>query len=202
VLEGEEVLQRAGLPQRHVRLHRRQDKVWSPLPQSEDGPEQLRRLWSGLFRGRGVRRRILCLVDRVRGRRARPVRRSDRDRLRPGGDAVRDGGRPVEGRGQLERRLLGVWEPGSEDGQFSEPEGIAISGDDVFVADTGNHRIQRFDRIGTHELSWGTFGNGDLQFKNPAAIAVDAVDGEGGTVYVADTGNNLIKRYTRNGVCL
>jgi DNA-binding beta-propeller fold protein YncE len=98
--------------------------------------------------------------------------------------------------------FLEFGEPGSEDGQFSEPEGIAISGDDVFVADTGNHRIQRFDRIGTHELSWGTFGNGDLQFKNPAAIAVDAVDGEGGTVYVADTGNNLIKRYTRNGVFL
>ncbi len=42
-----------------------------------------------------------------------------------------------------------VWgEHGSEPGQFDEPIGIAIAGDEVFVSDAQNNRIQVFDSDG------------------------------------------------------
>ena len=44
---------------------------------------------------------------------------------------------------------VGQWgSPGSGDGQFNEPKGIAVSetGARVYVADTWNHRIQYFNR--------------------------------------------------------
>lgn len=51
---------------------------------------------------------------------------------------------------------------GSEDGQFLIPEGIDIdSAGNIFVADTGNSRIQKFDSDGNFITKWGTEGSGD-----------------------------------------
>src|SRR5262249_7691545 len=53
---------------------------------------------------------------------------------------------------------------GSGDGQFSFPEGVATDGSgNVYVADTGNDRIQKFDASGTFLSTWGSFGSGDGQ---------------------------------------
>lgn len=54
----------------------------------------------------------------------------------------------------------------------------------MYVADTGNDRIQKFDNSGTFITEWGSKGDGDGQFNYPADIAVD----RSGNVYVADTG--------------
>jgi tripartite motif-containing protein 71 len=78
---------------------------------------------------------------------------------------------------------------GSEDGQFNFPQGVDTDSDDnVFVADTGNDRIQKFDSSGTFVTKWGSEGTGDGQFAGPVAIATDSHD----NVYVADRYNNRI----------
>src|SRR5262245_30897493 len=61
--------------------------------------------------------------------------------------------------------------PGSGDGQFSKPAGIAVDGSgNVYVADTGNNRIQKFTNTGTFLTKWGSFGSGDGQFWDPAGV--------------------------------
>jgi hypothetical protein len=127
--------------------------------------------------------------------------------------------------------------------------GVAVAPDGtVYVADTGNHRIQRFSATGPswgsgapqrlrrravlllawmgrgggprrHGLrggylqpphpalqrhrgtflgKWGSYGSGDGQFDYPYGVAV-APDG---TVYVADSGNHRIQRFSATGAFL
>ena len=68
----------------------------------------------------------------------------------------------------------------------------------IYVADTNNHRIQRFSATGTFLSQWGAQGSGDGQFYHPHGVAV-APDG---TVYVADTGNARIQRFSATGTYL
>jgi predicted membrane-bound mannosyltransferase/sugar lactone lactonase YvrE len=86
-------------------------------------------------------------------------------------------------------------------GTFNEPWGIAVGPDgSVYVADTWNHRIQKFDANGKFLLTWGHEGQGD-QFDalwGPRAVAVDGA----GRVFVADTGNKRIAVFDANGVGL
>jgi tripartite motif-containing protein 71 len=42
---------------------------------------------------------------------------------------------------------------------------------------------------------WGSSGNGDGQFSSPTGVVVDS----SGSVYVADSGNNRIQKFTSNG---
>ena len=65
----------------------------------------------------------------------------------------------------------------------------------VFVVDTGNHRIQRFDADGTYQTQWGSFGSGNGPFKLPAGVAVSGT----GQVYVADYNNDRIQRFDADG---
>jgi DNA-binding beta-propeller fold protein YncE len=79
-----------------------------------------------------------------------------------------------------------------EPGQFRSPWGIAVdSQGDVYVTDTGNHRVQKFDREGNFITQWGGFGNGDGQFNFPYGIAVDAK----GSVFVVDSGNTRVQQF-------
>ncbi|WP_269850541.1 PKD domain-containing protein [Methanosarcina horonobensis] len=69
---------------------------------------------------------------------------------------------------------------------------------DIYVADTGNNRIQRFDSSGGFISTWGSSGTGNGEFSNPQGIAIDSL----GTAYVADTGNNRIQMFGSNGIFL
>ena len=42
-------------------------------------------------------------------------------------------------------------------GQFNNPHGIAVvrSSGDVYILDTGNNRVQKFDSNGNFVLKWG-----------------------------------------------
>ena len=52
------------------------------------------------------------------------------------------------------------------DGQFNGPNGVATdSSGNVYVADTDNNRIQKFDSNGNFITKWGFDGDGDGQFK-------------------------------------
>jgi DNA-binding beta-propeller fold protein YncE len=85
---------------------------------------------------------------------------------------------------------------GSEAGQFSHPRGVAVGpAGSVYVADSGNHRLQKFDVAGNHLLTWGGQGNGPGQFQEPWGVAVD----EEGQVYVADTWNHRVQVFDGEG---
>lgn len=64
----------------------------------------------------------------------------------------------------------------------------------LLVADTLNHRIQRFD--GQTWVAIGTLGTAPGQFRLPEAVTSDPI---GQRLYVADTGNNRIQWSTDGG---
>ena len=75
---------------------------------------------------------------------------------------------------------------GSGDGQFDKPVSIAVDlSGNVYVADTGNSRIQKFNSNGTFITKWGPIPVG-------IGIAVDS----SGNVYVADTYNHRIRKFS------
>ncbi|MFZ3012824.1 MAG: 6-bladed beta-propeller [Nitrospira sp.] len=79
-----------------------------------------------------------------------------------------------------------------EAGQLRSPWGITVDGaGQLYVTDTGNHRIEKFDREGNFITQWGGFGNGDGQFNFPYGIAVDAK----GSVFVVDSGNTRVQQF-------
>ncbi len=87
--------------------------------------------------------------------------------------------------------------PGSGDGQFDGPRGAAVDGEGrIYVADTGNNRVQIFDPALGHVDTFGVRGSSDGEFMNPGAVAVDA---SSGAIYVADTDNHRVKVFNRAG---
>jgi len=100
--------------------------------------------------------------------------------------------------------------PGAVDGtganaRFSQPFGIATdAAGTIFVADTGNSTVRRVTPAGVVTTLAGTAGvygsaNGTgaaAQFVGPQGLSVDA----SGTIFVADTGNNMVRRLTAAGV--
>ncbi len=86
--------------------------------------------------------------------------------------------------------------PGWEDGRFDRPAGIwARNGIDVFVADYGNHRVQRFDRT-LHfisSLSTRENENESERFGYPLGAALSAL----GDLFVIDGENTRIMKVNR-----
>ena len=86
------------------------------------------------------------------------------------------------------------------------PGGIAVDGaGNIYVADTWNHRIQKFDKDGKFVTKWGSFinladnavtdPNQQSMFFGPRGVAI----GPDGNVYVTDTGNKRIATFTPDG---
>jgi sugar lactone lactonase YvrE len=83
-------------------------------------------------------------------------------------------------------------------GTFYEPWGIAVGLDgSVFIADTWNHRIQKFTSDGKFVNMWGYFGQADTPFAiwGPRDIAIDSK----GNLFITDTGNKRIVIYDPDG---
>ena len=86
---------------------------------------------------------------------------------------------------------------------FSDPFGIAIADDGtIYVADAGeSNRIRKITKEGIlTTLAGGNEGFADgngtaASFNTPSALAIDS----NGNLYVADTGNNRIRRVTPQG---
>lgn len=86
---------------------------------------------------------------------------------------------------------------GNGDGQFESPYGIAVGPNGrIYVADTGNNRIQVFDGNRTFVTAWGSAGTGDGEFNGPSGIAVDADN----FVYVTDRFNHRVQQFSGDGV--
>lgn len=81
-------------------------------------------------------------------------------------------------------------------GTFQDPAGIAVNAYGiVYLADTGNHRIQVFTGDGVFLRQWGSYGRLPGQFKSPTGVAVDASL----NVYVVDSGNARIQKFDSQG---
>ncbi|MBF0592498.1 MAG: hypothetical protein HQL02_10470 [Nitrospirae bacterium] len=89
-----------------------------------------------------------------------------------------------------------MWPKLQQPWYFSQPRGVAVDGNgNVYVADTFNHRIQKFTSDGKFIATWGSQGSSNGQFDIPYGIAVDG----SGNVYVTDIGNNRIQKFTADG---
>ncbi|MNX87247.1 Serine/threonine-protein kinase PknD [compost metagenome] len=90
--------------------------------------------------------------------------------------------------------------------RFDSPGGIAVDNSgNLYVADTGNHRIRMLTKSGADWTVSTIAGNGfpdwadgtgtGTGFNSPKGIAVD----NSGNLYVADTGNHAIRKLTKSG---
>jgi sugar lactone lactonase YvrE/4-amino-4-deoxy-L-arabinose transferase-like glycosyltransferase len=86
---------------------------------------------------------------------------------------------------------------GTGKGQFDTPRAIAIdSAGNIFVADTGNKRIEKFSPTGTFLSIIGAKGSGPGELVDPNGIAVD----RSGNIYVAETGSkHCVRKLGPNG---
>jgi hypothetical protein len=85
---------------------------------------------------------------------------------------------------------------GSGNGQFNDPQNVAIDASgNIYVADSGNNRIEKFGPNGKYLSQFGSFGSGDGQFSYPVGLAFD----NGGNIYVSDVGNNRIQKFDSDG---
>jgi RHS repeat-associated protein len=88
---------------------------------------------------------------------------------------------------------------GSGEDEFVEPQGIAIGAEgDVYVADTGNNRVEELSAAGKYVGVFGKEGSGNGQLKAPDGIATDSA----GDVWVADSANNRIEAFSKIGTFL
>lgn len=89
--------------------------------------------------------------------------------------------------------------------QLNSPDGLAFdSAGNLYIADTGNHAIRRISGgVMSTVAGTGSPGNGgdggsatQATLFQPNAVAVD----RGGTLYIADSGNNRIRAVNRAGI--
>lgn len=96
--------------------------------------------------------------------------------------------------------------PGSSDGNIGllrSPTGVAVSNNFIYIVDSGNHTIRRFDFLFGLSTVAGVAGKsgfvnapgGNARFNQPQGICVDST----GNLYVADLQNGCIRRIGTNG---
>ena len=100
---------------------------------------------------------------------------------------------------------LGAGHEDGADARFNRPSGIAARADGyVFVADAGNHAIRQISPNGYVTTIAGVAGEhgfadgmaNQALFDSPMGIALS----EDGILFIADTGNNLIRKLERGSV--
>jgi sugar lactone lactonase YvrE len=103
---------------------------------------------------------------------------------------------PVE-LGELTLDFVSAWgTQGTGPGEFNGPRDIAVDGEGhLYVADTGNRRVQVFESEGQFIASWN---DGEGEFVEPLALVVDSR----GDLYVLDSEPSWIYRFATDGTPL
>ena len=80
--------------------------------------------------------------------------------------------------------------------KFAFPYGVAVdqANGDVYVADTGNNRIQRFTSRGGFITEWGELGSAQGEFFTPTGVAVS-----NNGAYVIDRDNARVQQFDADG---
>jgi sugar lactone lactonase YvrE len=99
--------------------------------------------------------------------------------------------------GELTLDFVLAWgSQGTGLGEFNEPRDIAVDGEGhLYVADTGNRRVQVFDSEGQFIASWN---GGEEEFVEPLALVVDSRE----DLYVLDSEPSWIYRFATDGTPL
>ena len=79
---------------------------------------------------------------------------------------------------------------------FEFPTGISIdSSGNIYIADSGNHRVVKLRQDGEVLLTFGQKGSNLGEFQYPHDIAIDSND----TIFISDLNNNRIQAFTPQG---
>ena len=93
-------------------------------------------------------------------------------------------------------RTLGDVDTADENLAFYMPSAVAVDGaGNIYILDTGNHRVQKFGPDGKYLATLGRQGQGPGEFYFPAWLDVDAQ----GFLYVSDPNNQRIQVLTPDG---
>ncbi len=115
----------------------------------------------------------------------------------------------VVGQAWVVTTLAGASSPGFLDAsgtsaRFSSPQGLTVdAANNVYVADSGTHRIRRISPLGAVTTLAGNGNDGFVdgaaavaEFSFPGGVAIDSA----GTIFVADRGNDCIRQVLPTGV--
>jgi DNA-binding beta-propeller fold protein YncE len=83
---------------------------------------------------------------------------------------------------------------GDGPGEFNDPTGIAVAGDEVFVSDSRNGRIQVFDLEGRFKRQFGSPGKEPGRIGRPMNLTV-----HGNELYVAEYFNDRVQVFALDG---
>jgi DNA-binding beta-propeller fold protein YncE len=84
----------------------------------------------------------------------------------------------------------------TDPGTFSLPESVAVDKDgNVYVTDTFNNRIEKFDADGVFISTFGKNGDSPADLERPKGIAVDC----DGHIWVVDAAQNMVKVFDQQG---
>jgi len=98
----------------------------------------------------------------------------------------------IDSKDQLVRK---VGSHGKNVGEFVNPRGVVLDNENhIYVVDSGNHRVQKFDINGNYLLQFGGRGKGDGQLNTPYGITT-----HNNKVYVADYSNHRIVVFQCDG---
>ncbi len=92
------------------------------------------------------------------------------------------------------RYMFSIYGP-DEKSALKKPMAVAVSGNRIFVSDTGNQRVEVFDYDGNFLYNFGKYGTDKGQFRFPYGVTVDSKN----RVYVADLYNGNISVFSENG---
>ena len=85
---------------------------------------------------------------------------------------------------------------GSNDGEFMYPSGITqLMNGNIVVCDTGNNRIQIFDKYGKFIGKFGSLGKENTQLNHP----IDVMQFKNDCIAICDSGNDRIQIFDISG---